>query len=167
MQVILFRHGDALATGQEGIRTDEERPLSKKGKKQVRRSAMGLLRIGLSPDRILTSPLVRARETAALIAEVAQKEGNVEICSALAPGSSPQQLLSRLVELKHLECVVCVGHLPDLGFLISEFVLGSPRAELPLKKAGICQLEVLESLDQARLVNFLSPQVLAKLAEEA
>jgi phosphohistidine phosphatase len=165
MDLVLFRHADALNVGEAGIKTDEERPLSDKGKVRAKASARGLKALGLKPDLILSSPLVRARQTAEIVARETGLNGDVEICDALEPGGLPRDLLVRLSEAMDLECVICVGHLPDLGVLASQFVFGLPGVEIPIKKAGICHLEIVDSLDTARLVNFLSPQVLARLGE--
>ncbi len=82
MDLVLFRHADALNVGEAGIKTDEERPLSDKGKVRAKASARGLKALGLKPDLILSSPLVRARQTAEIVARETGLNGDVEICAA-------------------------------------------------------------------------------------
>src|SRR6267154_2788646 len=87
MRLYLLRHGIAVAHGTPGV-AETDRPLTPKGEKRVRQIAEGLERLGIEPDRILTSPLPRARRTAEIVAEVLGLEDRLEIADALRAGRS-------------------------------------------------------------------------------
>lgn len=95
------------------------------------------MRLERSLARILTSPLVRAAETAQILAETCEGGVEVESFDALAPGHSFRTVIERLAKLPADETVALVGHEPDLGKLAGVLLIGAPAA-LPLKKAGAC-----------------------------
>src|SRR5436190_11320456 len=88
VDLYLIRHADALAIGENGISTDEERPLSEKGEAQAHAAAKALQRHHVTLDVLCTSPLVRARQTAAILLQNwSRPELILETCDALAPSS--------------------------------------------------------------------------------
>ena len=117
MNLYLLRHGIAAAKDDPAFESDSERPLTKKGIKKFRKAARGIERLGVSFDAILSSPLVRARQTADIVAEILGQESSVDEIPALAPDSSPEQLLSELSSVEGKEHVMLVGHEPFLGEL--------------------------------------------------
>lgn len=133
MDVILMRHGPAedpavfAATG----RPDTERPLTEDGRRKVRAAAAGLARLVESPVRIISSPLVRARETADLVAEACG--GNVRTVVALAPGGKRDRAMAGFVTSA---TVIAVGHEPDLGMLLGWLITGRPEPWHEFKKGG-------------------------------
>ena len=113
---------------------------------------------------ILTSDLVRARQTAEILA--AELDGTaVEVLSELAPGGSQRRLIHHLANGKSGECVALVGHEPDLGKLAGTLVLGA-SASIPLKKAGACSITVLGPVEpgMGRLDWLLPPRLLRRTA---
>lgn len=166
MDLFIMRHGIAVAESSEGGFSDGERPLSPKGLKRTRQIAGGLLALKLSFDRILTSPLVRARETAQIVAEVLNMEGRVEEASELAPDGSVQTLISRLAELREEKNILLVGHQPLLGEIASFLLSRGKGIKLRLRKGGLCCLEVddLGSNASAILHWVLTPKQLRLLA---
>jgi phosphohistidine phosphatase len=142
MDLFLMRHGIAEAEPSEGGLSDRERPLSPKGLKRTRQIAGGLAALKLSFDRILTSPLVRARETAQIVAESLNIEGKVEETSELAPDGSVQTVISRLAELRDEKSILLVGHQPLLGEIASFLLSRGKGIKLRLRKGGLCCLEV-------------------------
>ena len=132
MHLYIIRHADAVPLGEQGIRHDEERPLTPKGEAQAEALARALGRLGVHFDALLTSPLVRARQTAERLAteSVAAKE-----CPSLAPGRKKRQVLERIRETKG-DAVGIVGHNPDLSELVGWFV-GDKNVGIELDKSGV------------------------------
>ena len=115
MFVYFMRHGEALPVGGP-IQEDAQRPLSEQGKMQVRQAAEGLKRGRLASgdqvralDRVISSPLVRARETAAIVAEI-MGDAPVDTSASLAPNASPAGLRSLLVSHQGEKGLLLVGH---------------------------------------------------------
>jgi len=140
MDVYLLRHGDALPVGAQGIRTDDERPLSDAGRKETREVGRAFRKLRVRPDTLLSSPLVRARETAEIVGECLEGTG-VTLCEELGHGFSPPALLARLRELPTKQTVLLVGHQPDLGRFASFLLTGDTAADIDLKKTGLCRIE--------------------------
>jgi phosphohistidine phosphatase len=144
VNLYLLRHAIAAAKDDPAFESDNERPLTKKGIKKFRKAARGIERLGISFDAILSSPLVRARQTADIVAEILGEESVVDEIPALAPDSSPEQLLSELSTVEGKENVMLVGHEPFLGNLAG-FLLtrkNDSDVRIPLKKGGICRIEI-------------------------
>jgi len=136
----IFRHGIAVERGARGVSRDEDRPLTAEGRRKTGAALRGLLRTGCPLDRIVSSPLVRARETAALARELLLPEGTVDIADELAPGTAPVRLVEWLADRPADERLMVVGHMPDLGALASMLLCGRTDACILLKKAGVCAL---------------------------
>jgi phosphohistidine phosphatase len=125
MEILLVRHAIAEARDSERWPDDDERPLAPKGIARARKAAQGLLRLAGRPERMLTSPLVRTRQTAALLAQHAGWPAAVDFLE-LAPGKTPQAALGRL-RREPGPLVALVGHEPGLGELIALALLGEAR----------------------------------------
>lgn len=135
MQVYIIRHGHAVDAG-PGL-DDEQRFLTKKGRKTVREVGRVLHETGLELDAILTSPLVRAVQTAELLAERLDYLGVIEAMPSLAPGVPPRIVAAELASRGAR--VAVVGHEPGLSFL-GAFLSGRPSFP-PLRKAQITLVE--------------------------
>jgi phosphohistidine phosphatase len=144
MNLYLMRHGIAIAVERPGRNPDGERPLTPKGIKRMRRAARGLRRLGISFDAILTSPLVRARQTADIVADALGLEGQLEEISELAPESSVERLLSSLTPFQKREHLLLVGHNPLLPDAASVLIAGKKETsfQIDLRKGGLCRIEI-------------------------
>lgn len=144
MNLYLMRHGIAVATDHPGMESDKGRPLTQKGLKRMRRAARGLRRLGISFDALLTSPLVRARQTAEIVADTLGLEAQLEEISELAPESSVAHLISGLAHFQDREHVLLVGHNPLLSHASSFLIAGKKEIslEIELKKGGLCCIEI-------------------------
>jgi phosphohistidine phosphatase len=93
---------------------------------------------------ILSSPLVRARQTADIVAAVLNQKSDIEEIPELAPESSPEQLTSALNNVRDKEHIMLVGHEPFLGKLAAFLINGKNNSDsvIPLKKGGICRIEI-------------------------
>ena len=93
MNLYIIRHADAQPLGEGGIEDDADRPLTTTGQAQCERLAAALQRQGVRLDRILTSPLLRARQTAeGLLQHLAGPKPELHICDHLAPGGKRRKL---------------------------------------------------------------------------
>ncbi len=158
MECILIRHGIALEPDEwEG--TEENRPLTEKGKRRVRQAAEGLLTLGCRPTHLFSSPFVRAYDTAKLLRTVVCPALKIETHEELAVGAKPEQLLRLLRTLPSDSVVVCVGHEPLLGEVASLLVCGKALPNFSLKKSGAACIETENSIHpgQGRLCWLLQP----------
>ena len=144
MNLYLLRHAVAAAKGDPAFASDSERPLTNKGIKKFRKAARGIERLAITFDMILSSPLVRARQTADIVAAVLNKDSCIEEIPELAPESLPEQLTSALNNVQDKEHVMLVGHEPFLGKLAFFLLNGKSNSDnsIPLKKGGICRIEI-------------------------
>lgn len=140
MELYLIRHGIATERGTET--KDEERTLTDLGREKTRKVASRLQKLGLLFDLILTSPLVRSRQTAEILRDCGLSS-QLEESTYLAPdGDIHTRLRDWLEQLKHDgdTQLALVGHQPDLGQWAEILVWGEVREALVLKKAGIIGL---------------------------
>jgi phosphohistidine phosphatase len=165
MNLYLMRHGIAVAADQPEVESDSERPLTPKGVKRMRRAANGLRRLGISFDTILTSPLVRARQTAEIVAETLGLEGRLEEISELAPEISVNHLIEGLTRFHDREDLLLVGHNPLLIRAFSFFISGKENLKIELKKGGLGCIETdsLPPSAPGTLHWFLTPKQLRRL----
>ena len=154
MNLILLRHGKAEDLNPDG---DGARALVEKGRKQARRAAKLLKRVKLLPDIVLTSPLVRARQTADEFCETAGIPGAI-IQGWLACGMNPQQALQELAAFGEFQHVAIVGHEPDFSRLI-EWVVGASGGSVEMKKGAIACLQVTPPARHGTLVFLIPPKL--------
>ncbi len=150
MNLYLLRHGLAAELGEHGVTKDAERALTPKGKAKLSQIAAAMGAQGLSFDLILSSPYVRARQTAEIVAEALGMRKRVEFTEALVPGGQTRKLVD-LLRLMHPNPreVLLVGHEPLLSDLISVLVAGGPGLPVVMKKGGLCKLSA-ETLEHGR-----------------
>ena len=162
LELYLVRHGVAAERGKEWP-DDSKRPLTPDGIARLRRSARGLNAIDVTFDQIVTSPLVRARQTAEVLAEELKGKPPIATADALAPAGSAASVMQELVRHVRNARVALVGHEPNLGELAAQF-LGA-RTPLEFKKGGICRIDfdMLPPKGGGTLRWFLTPKMLRKL----
>jgi phosphohistidine phosphatase len=165
MDLLIVRHAIAFERNPRRWRDDGERPLSPEGMIRARKAAAGLKHIAERPQRVLSSPLIRARQTAAILAESAGWP-KAEECTALAPDAPPEEVFSALATHKE-KVVAIVGHQPSLGRLLAAClapqVLGGvdPRA-FEFKKMGVALVSFTKAVRAGggTLQWFVPPRVL-------
>ena len=164
MLLVLFRHGPAGTADPARGPEDAKRPLTPRGVEKTRRAALGLHRILDTEPHIFSSPLVRAKETADLLAASYLPMLHVEIMDALVPGQPLEEVMARIVEVGNSP-VVLVGHEPSLGHLAGLLVTGR-QMTLPLKKAGACAIDLSGKVapGQGDLNWFATPRMLRALS---
>jgi phosphohistidine phosphatase len=142
MKILLLRHGIAVEPGAAGIMQDSERALNPEGRSKTRRIARALVRLGVRPDAILTSPYVRARQTAEIVADELGLKKRLLLCEPLASGGDAKRLIAAInKQFPKAESLLLVGHEPDLSLLAALLLTGRPGgAQIELKKSGLCLL---------------------------
>jgi phosphohistidine phosphatase len=167
MNLHLLRHGLAADLGTHGLTRDSERPLTPKGERKLWRIAEGMKTLELSFNIILSSPYLRARQTAEIIAEALHARRKVEFSETLIPAGNAKKLIELLNRVKpELQNVLLVGHEPHLSELISLLVSGKTGLGVVMKKGGLCKLSS-ESLRYGRCATLewlLTPGQLALMA---
>jgi phosphohistidine phosphatase len=135
MNVLLIRHADALPVGEGGSHDDESRPLSDRGHAQCAPLARALDRLSVRPGVVLTSPLLRARQTASgLLEHWNGTPPELRVAEELSPGRKKSKLAKVLRGLT-AETVALVGHMPDLAYFAA-WLIGDKQAQLDFAKAG-------------------------------
>ena len=166
-ELYILRHGIAVEPGTPGI-PDDERPLTPKGEKRMREIARGLRRLDLTLDRIVTSPLPRARSTAEIVADALDADDLLETADILRAGSDAAAIQGWL-RGRTEDRLMIVGHNPALSDLITLLVLGSSQSGpqvCDLKKGGIAALESHPvTPDRYELVWVATPRLIRRLAD--
>ena len=161
-QLYLVRHGVAEDRGDKWP-DDTKRPLTADGIDRMKKAARGLERLGVTLDVILSSPLVRARQTAETLS--ARLEGHPPIVTseALAPGGTFAALVADLEKHARKGRIALVGHEPGIGELAARLI--GARQSLEFKKGAICRVdfEELPPSGAGKLQWFLTPRILRSI----
>ena len=165
MRLYLVRHGVAVDRDDPDCPPDTERPLTPKGMKKSRDAALGLLALGVKPDAVLTSPWLRAAQTAEIFCDVMGFPSNKIIrTDSLKGASSPAELLRELAKMKSKE-VMCFGHEPHLHLVIGQILHTGARIT-ELKKAGAACLDLERiSPPQGQLIALYPAKALRLMAK--
>ena len=164
-QLFLIRHGVAEERG-DAWPDDAKRPLSEDGIERFQRSARGLARLDVWIDVVLTSPLVRARQTADIVASAFDPRPSIITIESLAPGGSYASLVADLEKLGRKTRIALVGHEPGIGELGARLI-GS-RHSFEFKKGAVCRIDVDEipPVGPGDLRWFLTPKVMASIKKK-
>jgi phosphohistidine phosphatase len=139
MELLIIRHAIALERDRRRWADDGARPLSPAGIDRSRKAAAGLKELCKVPDRLLTSPLIRARQTAKILTEVAGWPP-AEVAPELAPGEAAAAVLALLVKDPSRR-IALVGHQPDLSALLAACLLKDGRTlPIEMKKNSVACL---------------------------
>ena len=150
MNLYILRHGIAVERGTPGVAKDEDRSLTPKGERRLWRITEAMSALELTFDLILSSPYLRAKQTAEIVAEAFRARKKLELLDSLTPDGDPKTLIEHLNGLQPAaESVLLVGHEPYLSGLISRLVSGNVGLAVELKKGGLCRLTT-ESLKYGR-----------------
>ena len=163
-ELYIVRHAIAAERGDDWP-DDDKRPLTEKGIARFEEGVAGLSWLDVGLDEIFSSPLVRARQTADLLAARLPEHPAVRIVDELAPGHEIAAVIAELGKRVKRRRVAIVGHEPELGELAASLI-GAPRA-LQFRKGGVCRIDVdgLGSTRAGTLIWFLPPKILRKAAD--
>jgi phosphohistidine phosphatase len=161
-ELYFVRHGLAEERG-DAWPDDTKRPLTEEGMARLRKAVRGLSRIDVAIDVVLTSPLVRARQTAEIVAGGLDPRPSIVNVDSLAPTGSYAAVLADLEKHSRKSRLALVGHEPMMGELAARLV-GS-RHPIEFKKGGVCRIDVenLPPAGPADLRWMLTPKILRAL----
>jgi phosphohistidine phosphatase len=154
VELYFFRHGDAEAAAATG---DADRRLTERGRRETLAVALALHRAGLRPEAIISSPLLRARQTAEILQEVFALPAQAD--RRLSPGCS-LGAIQELASHHPLGHSLLVGHEPDLGRIVGQLLGG---AHVSMAKSGVARVDA-DRVEPGTgvLVWLLSPELLAE-----
>jgi len=163
MQLYIVRHG--IAIDREGPKAppDPDRYLTEEGIERTRQVAKGIVALGATADLLMSSPYVRAMQTAEIFAAALEyPKQKIRRTDLLLPGSEASLFFRELAKDKHSSTIFCFGHAPQLDDLIAA-ALRSKHHVTSLKKAGIALLELKRiSPPNGQLLWLATPKLLRK-----
>jgi phosphohistidine phosphatase len=158
-RLYFLRHGLA-ANRSEWSGNDSERPLTSKGQALMAREAQTIAQLDLQLDLILTSPLVRALQTARIVAEALGMQERLQADERLAPGFGVPALAEVLKERSGVSALMLVGHEPDFSETIGALIGGG---RVVCKKGGLARVDLPDDGSLAgELVWLIPPGVLGR-----
>jgi phosphohistidine phosphatase len=163
MKVYLVRHGIAHDRIGGAIQNDFQRPLTEEGKKETHMVALALQKLDVQPDVIVTSPLIRAEQTAKILQEVLSSTQELAVTEALAPGGTTGAIFKFLEKFAQVQEICLVGHEPDIGRLAGQLLWCGPDFDMRFKKAGVCRIDLadLPPTSPGTLKWFITPKIMA------
>ncbi len=163
MQIYIVRHGVAIDREDPKCPPDPERYLTEEGVEKPKQVAKGMATLGITGDVFLTSPYVRAAQTAEVFANALDyAKQKIRRTDLLLPGAEPTQLFRELARDKQASTVFLFGHAPQLDDIIAT-ALGSKKHVTSLKKAGVAFLELKRlSPPIGQLVWLATPKMLRR-----
>ena len=168
MNLYVVRHAIAVDEGTSDYGSDSERPLTDKGRKKMRQIAKGLRNLGVEFDLILSSPYVRARETAEILGDVFKMKKKIAFSENLIPMAEPDLLIAEINENHSVDSLALVGHEPHLSSLVGLLTAEGTKLDITLKKGGVCCLSAddLHHEHHATLEWLLTPGILVVIANK-
>jgi phosphohistidine phosphatase len=139
MEIYILRH--AIAEDRRPGQRDQDRALTEEGRKKLRPVLERARAAGVAPSVILTSPYVRAVQTAEMAAEALGYKGTLVRTEALVPGSVPEAAWLELRERRGEKSILLAGHEPLLSALAA-YLLGAPELAIDFKKGALLRLDV-------------------------
>jgi phosphohistidine phosphatase len=148
MNLIILRHSNAEDLDEKKYPEDSLRPLTKKGVKRIHRVAKLMRKFKINVDYILSSPAIRAYDTARVVRkEFKLEKERLQTTQSLLTEANPGPIIAEIAKITDCENLLIVGHEPFLSTLVSHLICGNPMVSIQLKKSGFCCLTV-ESLNE-------------------
>ncbi len=162
LEVYLVRHAVAAERGSEWP-DDTARPLTPGGASRFRKAVEGLSAFGVEIDIVFTSPLVRCRQTADLLADGLPGKPRVQAIDALAPGGGHTAVIAEIARVARRPRMALVGHEPDLGHLAAKLI--ALKRPLEFRKGAVCRIDIdaLPPGGPGQLRWFATPRMLRRL----
>lgn len=169
MDIYIIRHAIAVDEATSDYESDSERPLTDKGRRKMRQIAKALRHLGVEFDLILSSPYIRACETAEILADVFKMKSKIAFSEHLIPLGNPELVIGEINEKHTVDSLAIVGHEPHLSTLVGLLIADSSKIEMTLKKGGVCYLSAdnLHYQDhRATLEWLLTPGILVEIGDK-
>jgi phosphohistidine phosphatase len=164
MKIFLIRHCEAIDYQTETVRNDEYRFITPKGRKisttvfkKIRNEFAGL-------EKIYTSPLIRAVQTAEILASTLKFKFDVEVVNELSLSSTPQAIIELIKRNAIFESMAFIGHEPVLSKTVSEMT-GIGELQFPFKKSGVCYIDYEPKSSKGEFKWYINPKTLVFLNE--
>ncbi len=156
MELYLLRHGIA-EDGRPG-RPDAERELTAEGREKTKAVLQMAAKSGVRPSLILSSPYIRARQTAAIAAAELEYKGHVELIESLVPHGTPERVWADVRDYAEHEAILLAGHEPLMSAMAA-FFLNAPSLRVEMKKAALIRidLEVVRAIPHGTLRWMITP----------
>jgi len=167
MEIILIRHAKAESRDPNSWPDDDQRPLTAEGRAEQRAATRSMKKMGIKFDFLVSSPLLRARETADIVAKGYRWPEPPQIAEELGHGYSVGAIVKFLAKFPPGAAVALVGHEPDLSDLTAGLTTKDGRLNIAVKKSGVVGIEFDGPAEEGRgtLLYHLKPGHLRKLAE--
>ena len=164
MILYIVRHGISVDRMDPKCPPEAERPLTARGVQKTRSAALGLRTLSVKPDVLITSPYVRAAQTAEIMAEaLGYPPEKIRVSEALKPNENPSTILNEIFRLRAKEVMLC-GHAPHVDHLISQLA-GARGTFTAMKKAGMACFEQAGGHGRWELLWYLTPKALRELGD--
>jgi phosphohistidine phosphatase len=165
MKIYLTRHGIANEPDGTSIEADSQRPLTAKGRDKINKIARTLKKLGIKPDLIISSPYVRAEQTASILAKEFDGKKHLKFSDLLIPDGKAEAIINAIVENYMVDELLIVSHEPCLSLLISTLVAVNLDFTINIKKGGVCCLSAkdLRVERRATIEWLLTPKILLKV----
>jgi phosphohistidine phosphatase len=164
MILYLIRHGIAIDRTDPKSPAEAERPLTARGVQKTRSAALGLRALGAKPEVLISSPYVRAVQTAEIFAEaMGYPLDKIRLNDNLKPSANPAEIIKEISHLRAKE-VACFGHAPHMDLTIAHLA-GARGAFTELKKAGAACFEQVSAQGRWELRWIMTPKVLRDLGD--
>lgn len=147
LQLVLLRHALPLTETEAGVNSELLRPISEVGKAHLRQLCLELQNNDSSPDKILTSPILRAKQSAELVAS--HFHTKPEVTKALSYDFDPELIIREFSESPKIETLYCVGHNPHLSYFAQMLLNPSCQFE-GLKPAWAIAIDFEEKVEEAK-----------------
>lgn len=165
MELLILRHGEA-GNRSSPVNKDFDRDLTASGRKMMEDVASSINGLKLVVDKIATSPLARAQESAKIVAKALKKQKDLEVWDELKPEAQTADLYRRLSKLKGESSILLVGHEPYLSGMISELISDGKGSRITLKKSGMAKVVVssLGTKPSGQLKWLLTPRQIKRIS---
>lgn len=166
MQLFIVRHGIAVDREDPKCPADPDRFLTDEGIEKTRQVAQGVAEVADTPDLMVTSPYLRASQTAEIFAaQLGYAKQKIKKSDFLLPGAEPLQLFRELAKDKELSVVFIFGHAPHLDDVVAT-ALGTKHHITSLKKAGVVHVELRRLVPPSgELIWLATPKLLRKVGK--
>jgi phosphohistidine phosphatase len=169
MRIYLIRHSNAVDIEAADLEPDDQRPLSEKGREKMKNIALALKALGVKPNLIVSSPYVRAEQSAQILKKVLECKKDLAINESLVPLGNANNIIGEINEKYSVDELILVGHEPCLSGLIGVLVTSAPEILITLKYGGVCCLSVddLRMQRVAAMEWLLTPKILSTIARSS
>jgi phosphohistidine phosphatase len=167
MNLYIVRHAIAVQRGTTDYEDDSQRPLTDNGRKKMEKIVKGLRQFGIELDTILSSPYVRARDTAKILASEFKLKNQLSLSDNLIPPGNFEALIDEIQNKYDVKNIALVGHEPMLSQFISWLAIGNTDVKINFKKGGVCYLSAdnLYQDHRATLEWLLTPALMVELSK--